>query len=146
MGRRTSLDLPHFTSAERLSDNFSTFFMNKVANTRNNINSDSPPDADNITMNKSCDLDPLPTWLLKKCIDKLLMTTAVINKSVTESVMLPRNGRYEKLSTYTKPAFYREKVVARCKSESVQNNDLHDSRCHVAHGRHIAGQSFGSKS
>ena len=38
--------------------------------------------------NKSCDLDPLPTWLLKKCVDQLLpLITAIINRSMAESVM-----------------------------------------------------------
>jgi len=39
--------------------------------------------------NKSCDLDPLPTWLLKKCVDQLLpLITAIVNRSMDESVML----------------------------------------------------------
>ena len=38
--------------------------------------------------NKSCDLDPLPTWLLKKCVDQLLpLITAIVNRSMDESVM-----------------------------------------------------------
>jgi len=38
--------------------------------------------------NKSCDLVPLPTWLLKKCVDQLLpLITAIVNRSVDESVM-----------------------------------------------------------
>ena len=39
--------------------------------------------------NKSCDLDPLPTWILKKCVDQLLpLITAIVNRSMDESVML----------------------------------------------------------
>ena len=35
--------------------------------------------------NKSCDLDPLPTWFLKKCVDQLLpIITAIVNRSVDE--------------------------------------------------------------
>ena len=38
--------------------------------------------------NKSCDLDPLPTALLKKSIDSLLQpVTAIINRSLAEGVM-----------------------------------------------------------
>jgi len=38
--------------------------------------------------NKSCDLDPLPTWILKKCVDQLLpLITAIVNRSMDESVM-----------------------------------------------------------
>jgi len=33
------------------------------------------------SLNKSCDLDPLPTWLLKKCVDQSLsLITAIINR------------------------------------------------------------------
>jgi len=39
--------------------------------------------------NKSCDLDPLPTWVLKKCVDQHLpLKTAFVNMSVNESMML----------------------------------------------------------
>ena len=39
--------------------------------------------------NKLCDLDPLPTWLLKKCVDQLLpLITAIVHGSMDESVIL----------------------------------------------------------
>jgi len=39
--------------------------------------------------NKLCHLDPLSTWLLKKCVDQLLpLITAIVNRSMDESVML----------------------------------------------------------
>jgi hypothetical protein len=39
---------------------------------------------------KSCELDPIPTWLLKKIVDSLLPTiTDIINKSVQTSVFPP---------------------------------------------------------
>ena len=90
------------TSAELLADKFSNIFMRKTIIIRNKIISDSPNNTCNISMdadiifngnmlemfrpvsevevkeiiikapNKSCDLDPLPTWLLKKCVDQLL--------------------------------------------------------------------------
>ena len=35
--------------------------------------------------NKSCQLDPIPTWLLKQCIDQLLpLLTSIINESLTK--------------------------------------------------------------
>jgi len=38
--------------------------------------------------NKSCDLDPLPGWPLKKCLDERLpLITTIINGSMDESVL-----------------------------------------------------------
>ena len=97
-----------------LEDKFSTFFTKKIANKRNDINSDSLHDVNNIALNriiifcgamlpkfwsastdevkgtsmeysKSYDLDPAPTWLLKKCTDQLMLKMAIINRSMTES-------------------------------------------------------------
>jgi len=40
------------------------------------------------SLNKPRDLDQLPTWLLKTCVDQLLLLiTAIVNRSVDESVM-----------------------------------------------------------
>ena len=37
---------------------------------------------------KSCDLDPLPTWLLKECIAELVPTiTDIVNISLRDSLM-----------------------------------------------------------
>ena len=37
---------------------------------------------------KSCDFDPLPTWLLKQCLDVLVpVITKIVNLSLSESVM-----------------------------------------------------------
>ena len=34
--------------------------------------------------NKSCEFDPLPTWLLKECLDELLpLITDIVNASMT---------------------------------------------------------------
>jgi len=39
--------------------------------------------------NKSCDLDLLPTWLIKQCVDQdLPQITAIINRSISDSAML----------------------------------------------------------
>ena len=38
--------------------------------------------------NMSWDFDPMPTWLLKKCLDPLLQpVTAIENRSLAEGVM-----------------------------------------------------------
>ncbi|PIK41221.1 reverse transcriptase-like protein [Apostichopus japonicus] len=40
--------------------------------------------------NKSCSMDPLPTWILKRCVDVLLpIITAIVNKSLAESLVPP---------------------------------------------------------
>ena len=37
---------------------------------------------------KSCELDPLPTWLLKKCIAELVPTiTDIVNMSLRDSLI-----------------------------------------------------------
>jgi len=118
MGSNSNVSLTYFTSAECLVDKFSNFFMWKTTVIRNKIITGSPNTICNISMdadimfngnvlemfqlasevevkeiitmflNKSCDLDPLPTWLLKKCVDQLLpLIIAIINRSLVESVM-----------------------------------------------------------
>ena len=40
---------------------------------------------------KSCELDPIPTWLLKQCLDELApLVTAIINQSI-ESCSVPKS-------------------------------------------------------
>ena len=127
-----------------MADKFNTFFMNKMANIWKNRMSNSPFEANNFSMNrnitfsggmlqkfkpalvdevkeitmkspnKSSDLDSVPIWLLKKCIDQLFsLIMAITDEPVTESVMpsclkctiiMPRKGRCEKLLTYIKPS------------------------------------------
>ena len=59
--------------------------MKKIANQLNNINSDSPHDASNIALNR--DIMFGGNVLLKKCNDQCLpLITAIVNKSMTESV------------------------------------------------------------
>ena len=109
----TNVKLPSYNSAKQLAGKFSTFFMRKITAIRDDLICASTGDlcsiamkADNIfsggklevfhpasdseikglifnSPNKSCDLDPLPTWLLKKCIDPLQQPiTAIINRSL----------------------------------------------------------------
>ena len=39
---------------------------------------------------KSCELDPLPTWLLKECKAELVLITDIVNMSLRES-MIPKS-------------------------------------------------------
>ena len=45
---------------------------------------------------KSCELDPLPTWLLKECIAELMPTiTDIVNMSLRDSLMpVPKISAY----------------------------------------------------
>jgi hypothetical protein len=101
-----SSGLPTHTSASSLADEFSAFFDGKIINIRdsltqpanvgvsNSITTSSPQelsrfhslDQDSVaklvqsSASKSCELDPLPTWLLKHCLPELLpLMTAVVS-------------------------------------------------------------------
>jgi len=109
MGSNPNVNLPDFTSVDLLADKSSNYFTRKTKIIRNTIISDttklpailpwilemlrptSKVEAKEIIIkspNKSCDLDPLLTWLLKKCVDQLLLLiTAIINRSMYVSVM-----------------------------------------------------------
>jgi len=118
MGSNSNVNLTHFTPTELLVDRFSNYFMRKTTITRNKIISDATNTSYHIFMNedimfigyvfemfrptsevevkeiiikspnKSCDLDPLPTWLLKKCVDQLLLLiTAIVDRSMDDSLM-----------------------------------------------------------
>lgn len=115
MGQKGEIVLPSCPSDTTLANRFSEFFMNKIATIRENINSAvtgndtlvmsadvefngepltdlSPATQDEIreiimkAPTKSCEIDPLPTYLLKQCLNKLLpLITAIINKSIADS-------------------------------------------------------------
>jgi len=118
IGTNSNVNLPHFGSANLLARKFSNVFMKKTTTIRNKIISDSPNNTCNISMDadntfygkmfemfrlasevevekiiskspkKSCDLNPLPTWLLKKCVHQFFpLITAIINRSMDESVV-----------------------------------------------------------
>ena len=102
--------LPSSLSGQSLSDSFASFFSDKIEKLRlafsPTTSSDPhhphppspPPDFSSFTPasedeirklifdspNKQCDLDPIPTWLLKKCLPVLLPTiTRIVNMSLT---------------------------------------------------------------
>ena len=110
MGNGEGRTLPSGVPAKELAQCFSDFFIKKVDNIRSDLQTrqiqmseDLPelPTAMSVvlayfkpatpeevrsvihkTPDKSCELDPIPTWLLKQCLDELvLLVTAIINRS-----------------------------------------------------------------
>ena len=113
MGNTGRVILPTNESAEQLATIFGDFYTDKVATIRRNINIGNPSDIyetaldddvmfDGILLqrflpathdevkriitnspNKSCDLDPIPTLLLRQCLDHFApLITTIINKSL----------------------------------------------------------------
>ena len=104
--------LPEHSSLDTLCSSFSKYFTDKIARIRSNfvINDDyifpEPPLSEKTLQsftpattnevliiikkypNKSCDLDPFPTLLLKSCIDQLIFpVTTIINLSMQSGVV-----------------------------------------------------------
>ena len=107
MGNTGRVILPTHESAEQLATIFGDFYIDKVATIRQNINIGNPSDTaldddvifDGIPLqrllpathdevkriitnsaNKTCDLDPIPTRILRKCLDHFVpLITAIIN-------------------------------------------------------------------
>ena len=105
-----SPSLPQCETPKALANKFSEFFTQKIVKIRHDIQStpvhNTLPTEESTTIqstlsefvpatmeevckiimgspNKSCELDPLPTWLLKECIDELLpLVTSIINASL----------------------------------------------------------------
>ena len=100
--------LPDSDDDQKLSNQINDFFHNKIATIRAHLNTDShseiyeqPLTDTKFTIlrltssneirslimtsnNSSCILDPMPTKLLKQCVDEVLpMITAIVNKSLT---------------------------------------------------------------
>jgi len=116
MGHKSEVVLPSCPSDRDLANRFGDCFVNKITTIRDNISALNNTTNDNIVMtadikfdgqpmttftpatqkeirkiimnapSKSCELDPLPTHLLKDCLEHLLpLITAIINGSLTES-------------------------------------------------------------
>lgn len=105
--------LPAHESKEDLANEFGNYFIEKIDKIRENFSSiegfdkydirefDIPPldsfkpistdDVKKLIMKsptKSCILDPIPTTLLKECVDELLpVTTMIVNMSLSEGMM-----------------------------------------------------------
>ena len=117
MHRNPKTSLPDHMDSKILADEFCDFFQDKVRNIRSNFDDVSekafefdsnsacsfPPletfkgltqdDVKRIIMktaSKSCELDPLPTTLLKSCLDDICpIITSIVNKSLSSSQMPP---------------------------------------------------------
>ena len=95
---------------------------------------------------KTCELDPIPTWLLKQCSSELVpLITTIINASLTKSVVPPDFKRavirpllkksildkeglqnYRPVSNLPFASKLVEKVVARQMNDHVDGNTLRD--------------------
>ena len=112
LGTDSEAKLPKNDSSSQLAQDFSDFFINKIEKIRTDISSEpnpvenykeipkldksldklaptTPEEIKKIIQEspcKSCELDPIPTWLLKACIDELLPAlTNIINSSLDQA-------------------------------------------------------------
>ena len=164
--------LPSHDSLEQLSNKFSDFYASKIEKIRSDISStnNDGPEIDEPCLvdiplsefypasteeirkmvssspNKSCNLDPIPTWLLKKCGDPLiLLIKEIVNMSLC-SAHMPNDLKKAILTPIIKKLFldpevlnnFRpisnltfiskiiEKIVASRLNDHMILNDLHD--------------------
>ena len=116
MGNSGDKILPVHTCKRKLANDFSAFFTNKILNIRSELGLTDTHTGVSVTncfsgvpLNtfmdateaeiwniiklspvKSCELDPLPTWLLKECKAELIpLITDIVNMSLRES-MIPK--------------------------------------------------------
>ncbi|KAJ8040922.1 hypothetical protein HOLleu_15372 [Holothuria leucospilota] len=115
MGMSADTILPTHRSIEHLANRFGDFFADKVEGivaemgksdvvadamssdclfTGDVLASFDPTTEDEVrtlitsSPSKSCNLDPIPTWLLKECVGELLpIITAIINQSLLKSIV-----------------------------------------------------------
>lgn len=174
LGNTNEVILPLHSSPKQLAQNFSDFFIGKIENIRDNITSQkqsssgvgdieadyigvkydkfTPTSEDEVksiirkSASKSCELDPIPTWLLKECLDELTpVMTKVINASL-QSGYVPRSFKHSRIRPLLKkPSLdanvlknYRpvsnlpfiskilEKVVDVRIENHLKNNELHE--------------------
>ena len=112
LNRTHSPSIPDFSDIKSLSESFSKFFIDKIEKIRMNFTNDvhNMPDIKSPTVksrmtcfelatahevrkliinspSKTCDLDPIPTELLKSCLDVLLVPiTQMVNLSLISGV------------------------------------------------------------
>ena len=117
LGNRGDKILPVYTCKRKLANDFSAFFTNKILNIRSELGLKDTHTGGSVTncfsgvpLNtcmyaneaeiwtiikltpvKSCELDPLSTWLLKECKAELVpLITDIVNMSLRES-MIPKS-------------------------------------------------------
>jgi hypothetical protein len=132
LGDTNEVILPSYSSPKQLANQFSDFFIGKIETIRNNISSQIQTDSDldsietdyigvnfveftqtcedevksiiKKSANKSCDLDPIPTWLLKDCLDELApVMTKIINASL-DAAYVPRAFKNSRIRPLLKKA------------------------------------------
>ena len=118
MGSKRKVVLPQVTSERALAEDFQRYFTEKISSIRDGLSANSnTAESENAydfdvpfhgtcfskfttateseikqlifsSQSKSCELDPIPTDLLKRCIDPLLpVITTIINKSLETSTV-----------------------------------------------------------
>lgn len=174
LGEESSSPLPQHNSAKDLAEAFSSYFCSKITTIRDDLDaipavdsnqpfpdmvcdvqtlSDFTPTTEEEvrklimgSASKSCDLDPIPTWLLKDCLELLLpLLTSIVNASLSSSTvptdmkhaqvrpLLKKPGldadnlkNYRPVSNLTFTSKLVEKVVA---SRLDQHFDLNNLNC-----------------
>ena len=144
LGDSNETRLPSSQSPKALAQTFSDFFISKIETIRSDISSKNTTNEAHVEMsdqiqletyltdftptthqevkaiilkspNKSCELDPIPTWLLKSCIDELLpVLTKIINSSLD--------------SAYVPKSFKRSRIRPLIKKPSLDQNTLKNYR------------------
>jgi hypothetical protein len=173
LGESTEPKLPEHTSPKDLANDFPRFFTQKIDTIRRGIvtSADSISDEfetrfDGVPLrsftpaseaevakilagapSKSCSLDPIPTWLLKKVVPQLTpVITTIINKSMATGTVPrpfkhavvrpllkkpgldPENKRnYRPVSNLPFIAKCLEKAVCSRINDHLQSNDLHET-------------------
>jgi hypothetical protein len=175
LGRSSDNTLPEHVSQKALAETFNTFFVTKIAKIREGFEQDNdlgpvtahtattvnivsplvllqPATEDEIhkiickSPTKSCELDPVPTYLLKECADELIPAiTRVVNQSLSSAKvpgtlkhavirpLLKKPGmdpevhnNYRPVSNLTFLSKIIEKVVAARMDRHIFSNQLHE--------------------
>ena len=119
---------PDSDSLKDLADAFGDFFIMKIQKIRTKLDSQDPEPIKILRVpvkeeemflsfqplteddvrklikqspNKQCSSDPIPTWLLKECLDSLLPVLTLLVKKILSNWILP--WRVEKCSSQTSP-------------------------------------------
>ena len=133
--RCPKMHLPGHSTIATLENTFSSFFINKISIIHSSLFSDShscvlnPPYTNKVLQNlccvtadevrhlvlrapcKSSDLDPIPTSLVKDCIDILITPiTAIINLSLTEGSFLSHVKSAHVSPLSKKPSLNKERM------------------------------------
>ena len=174
MGKNGETILPTHSCDKTLADQFLSFFHNKIDNIRTGLCAmvDEPlveiPDQSfngvplncfsSVTLQeirhiilkapgKSCKLDPLPSWLLKECVDELSpIVTSIVNTSLNHAIvplslktalirpLLKKSGldkevlkNYRPVSNLSFISKVLEKVVAKRIDDHMLDNNLYSS-------------------